>query len=249
MGCYASTQSPKATLSDHGAPVESVVFSLDGSLLASGSLDGAIRLWKALPPANGDGVVNRADLIEVAQNFGQVGENDADINGDGVVNIIDLILVAVVLGEVAGAPAVQAEASSLLTAAEVTQWLREAKQLQNEDPNYIRGILFLEQLLATLTPKKTVLLANYPKPFNPETWIPYQLAKSADVTLTIYAVDGQAVRQLALGHQAADVYQSKSRAAYWDGRNAVGEPVASGLYFYTLTAGDFTATRKMLIRK
>ena len=99
------------------------------------------------------------------------------------------------------------------------------------------------------TADETVLLANYPNPFNPETWIPYQLSKPADVTLTIYAVDGQVVRQLALGHQRAGLYQSRSRAAYWDGRNAVGESVASGLYFYTLTAGDFSATRKMLIRK
>ena len=98
-------------------------------------------------------------------------------------------------------------------------------------------------------PDKTVLLPNYPNPFNPETWIPYQLAKPSDVTLTISAVDGQVVRRLSLGHQVAGVYQSRSRAAYWDGRNGVGEPVASGVYFYTLTAGEFTATRKMLIRK
>ena len=93
------------------------------------------------------------------------------------------------------------------------------------------------------------LLVNFPNPFNPETWIPYQLSKPAEVTITIYAVDGQVVRTLALGHQPAGIYQSRSRAAYWDGRNALGEPVASGLYFYMLTAGDFTATRKMLIRK
>ena len=96
---------------------------------------------------------------------------------------------------------------------------------------------------------ESALLANYPNPFNPETWIPYQLSASADVTVSIYSVDGKLVRTLALGHQPAGVYQSKSRAAYWDGRNAFGERVASGLYFYTLTAGDFTATRKMLIRK
>ncbi|MDD9975190.1 MAG: T9SS type A sorting domain-containing protein [Candidatus Poribacteria bacterium] len=95
----------------------------------------------------------------------------------------------------------------------------------------------------------TALLANYPNPFNPETWIPYRLAAAADVTLTIYDINGQVVRQLALGHQAAGMYQTRSRAAYWDGRNAFGEPVASGVYFYTLTAGNFTATRKMLILK
>ena len=103
--------------------------------------------------------------------------------------------------------------------------------------------------LTEMRPDQTALLANYPNPFNPETWIPYQLAASADVTLTIYAMDGRAVRTLALGHQPIGMYQDRSRAAYWDGRNRIGEPVASGVYFYTLTAGDFTATRKLLILK
>ena len=97
--------------------------------------------------------------------------------------------------------------------------------------------------------QENTLLANYPNPFNPETWIPYQLSEPTEVTVSIYSVNGSLIRTLALGHQSAGVYQSKSRAAYWDGRNAFGERVASGLYFYTLTAGDFTATRKMLIRK
>ena len=96
---------------------------------------------------------------------------------------------------------------------------------------------------------ETVLLSNYPNPFNPETWIPYRLAESADVMLSIYSADGKLVRSLALGHQAAGIYENKSRAAYWDGRNTMGEHVASGLYFYTLTAGDFAATKKMLIMK
>ena len=113
----------------------------------------------------------------------------------------------------------------------------------------LRALVYLQHLLATARPDQTQLLANYLNPFNPEAWIPYQLFKSTDVTLTIYSVNGQVVRELALGHQAAGMYQSRSRAAYWDGRNALGEKVASGLYFYTLTAGDFTATRKMLIRK
>ena len=98
-------------------------------------------------------------------------------------------------------------------------------------------------------PDETTLRANYPNPFNPETWIPYQLAKSAEVTLHIYATNGTLVRTLALGHQSAGIYRNRSRAAYWDGRNELGESVASGIYFYTLTAGDFTATRKMLIVK
>ena len=107
----------------------------------------------------------------------------------------------------------------------------------------------LEQLARALTPDTTALLANYPNPFNPETWIPYQLSKAADVTVSIHAADGNLVRTLALGHQDAGMYKNRTHAAYWDGKNALGETVASGLYFYTLTAGDFTATRRMLILK
>ena len=98
-------------------------------------------------------------------------------------------------------------------------------------------------------PEETALLPNYPNPFNPETWIPYRLAESAEVTLSIYSLNGNRVRTLALGHQPAGFYESRSRAAYWDGRNAIGERVASGVYFYTLSAGNFSATRKMVIRK
>ena len=102
---------------------------------------------------------------------------------------------------------------------------------------------------SNVVPKNNALLANYPNPFNPETWIPYQLATPADVTLTIYAADGAVIRTLQLGNKPAGNYQSRSRSAYWDGKNNLGEPVASGVYFYTLTAGDFTATRKLLIQK
>ena len=113
--------------------------------------------------------------------------------------------------------------------------------------NY-NGPALTAQLPVTAS-KEDILAANFPNPFNPETWIPYQLASDADVTLTIHSLDGQLVRRLALGHQVAGTYYSRSRAAYWDGKNDLGEPVASGVYFYTLTARDFTATRKMLIRK
>ena len=107
----------------------------------------------------------------------------------------------------------------------------------------------LEQLLLTLIPNTTALLPPYPNPSNPETWIPYQLSEAADVTITIYATDGRIVRTLALGHQEAGMYHYRNQAAHWDGKNALGESVASGLYFYTLTAGDFSATRKMLLLK
>ena len=198
---------------------------------------------------NGDGIVNIQDLVLTASNLGKTGQNPADVNGDGSVNIQDLVLVAGALGTSAAAPSLHPQALEMLTATEIKQWLSAAQHLDLTDTTSQRGILFLQQLLITLTPKETVLLANYPNPFNPETWIPYHLAKDANVTLHIYAVNGQLVRTLTLGHQPAGMYQSRSRAAYWDGKNAFGEPVASGVYFYTLTVGEFSATRKMLIRK
>ena len=186
----------------------------------------------------------------VASNFGKTGQNAADVNGDGVVNIIDLTLVAAAFGNTAAAPALWSRhLEGAPTRTDLEAWLHEAKQMNLTDPAFQRGLLMLEYLLAALTPKETTLLPNYPNPFNPETWIPYQLAEPADVTISIYAADGRLVRTLRLGHQPVGLYESRSHAAYWDGRNALGEPVASGVYFYTLTAGDFTATRKLLIRK
>ena len=149
----------------------------------------------------------------------------------------------------AAAPAAHSETLEIFTAADVQQWLTQAQQVNLTDATSQRGILMLEQLLAALIPKETSLLPNYPNPFNPETWIPYQLSEPAEVILKIYAVDGTVVRTLMLGHQPVGIYQEKNRAAYWDGRNALGESVASGVYFYMLETGEFTATRKMLILK
>jgi hypothetical protein len=207
---------------------------------------------------NIDGVVNILDLSIIRDRFGQTGRNIADVNGDLLVDIVDLVLVAAAFEGGIAAPSFLPETLDTFTAAEVQQWLSQAQHLYRTDPMVQRGILFLEQLLIVLTPKETALLVNFPNPFNPETWIPYQLAKSADVTITIYAANGQMIQRLALGHQPAGMYHNRSRAAYWDGKNTFGEPMASGVYFYTLstestrdsvTAGEFTATRKMLIRK
>ena len=98
-------------------------------------------------------------------------------------------------------------------------------------------------------PSETKLLANYPNPFNPETWIPYRLAEDAFVTLTIYDTAGQIIRTLDVGHRIAAVYESRQKAIYWDGRNSLGEQVASGVYFYHFSAGEYSATRRMVILK
>ena len=98
-------------------------------------------------------------------------------------------------------------------------------------------------------PDETMLSANYPNPFNPETWIPYQLANPSEVVISIYDARGQVVRRLALGHQPAGYYTPRSRAAYWDGRNDFGERVSSGFYFYHLKTDTMSLLRKMVILK
>ena len=202
---------------------------------------------------NADGITNVLDLILVAQHLGEdASVNPAsDVNGDGTINVLDLIVVAQNLGDAidAAAPSYIAIETLELDPATVHQWIAEAEAENDGSLAFRHGIENLRRLLAVLLPEETVLLPNYPNPFNPETWIPYHLSEAADVTVRIYAADGVLVRTLALGHQVAGIYQNRARAVYWDGKNEVGESVASGVYFYTLTAGDFTATRKMLIRK
>ncbi len=112
-----------------------------------------------------------------------------------------------------------------------------------------RSLIQLPELVAYEIPAETELLVNYPNPFNPETWIPYRLAEDTVVTLTIYDLNGQIVRTIDVGLQTAAAYESQSKAIYWDGRNVTGEQVASGVYFYHLSAGDYSATRKMVILK
>ena len=114
---------------------------------------------------------------------------------------------------------------------------------------YQRAIAMLESVLASMRPDKTVLLSNYPNPFNPETWIPYHLAKSANVEITIYDTYGTVVRRLELGYQSSGYYTNRGRSAHWDGLNDFGERVASGIYFYQLQADTISPLRKMVILK
>ncbi len=197
---------------------------------------------------NRDGRVSILDLVLTAQQLGKrVPTGSAvDVNGDGIVSILDLIIVA---QGIAGSSAAPMARTDSVDAATIEAWIAQAQLADDGSLAFKQGIKNLENLLASLIPEETALLANYPNPFNPETWIPYQLAEAAEVTLTIYDMNGQLIRRLAVGHQAAGMYQSRSRAVYWDGRNQLGESVASGLYFYTLRAGEFSATRRMLILK
>ena len=194
-----------------------------------------------------DGDVDMNDLVSVVNNFGSATPGRNDVDGD---NDVDKDDIRAVFNAVLAARAAAAPAHVTRTAKTLHHYVQQAKQDAMLDANVYRGLAVLEELIEPfLMPDETALLRNYPNPFNPETWFPYQLSRAADVTIAIYSVNGMLVRTLSLGHQAAGMYRSKSRAAYWDGRNAFGEPVASGIYFYTLTAGTFSATGKMLIRK
>ncbi len=204
----------------------------------------------ATADVNRDGRVSILDLVLIARQFGQrvSADSPVDLNGDGIVSILDLVLAVREMDNTTALapPAVEVVG---LDPAMIEAWIAQARLADDGSLVFKQGIAFLENLLASLIPKETALLHNYPNPFNPETWIPYQLAEAAEVTLTIYDMNGGMVRRLAMGHQAAGMYQSRSRAAYWDGRNQFGESVASGLYFYTLIAGEFSGTRRMLILK
>ena len=224
--------------------------SVTGDNIPAGPHEIRINVEEGLPTGdvNRDGIVSILDLILVAQQLGRrvPAGSPVDINGDGVVSILDLIRVA---QGIAGSPAAPVAGAKSVDAAMIEAWIAHARLEDDGSVAFKQGIENLQNLLASLIPEETALLRNYPNPFNPETWIPYQLAESAEVTLTIYDMNGQLVQRLEVGHQAAGMYQSRSRAVYWDGRNQLGESVASGLYFYTLTTGDFTATRRMLILK
>ena len=198
---------------------------------------------------NRDGVVNIQDLAIVGARLGQRGQNSADLNGDQLVDIVDLVLVASAFSEEAAAPSLYPHSLEPLTSAKVRLWLKQAQSLSLSNAKFQKGIRFLNQLLTVLIPKETVLLPNYPNPFNPETWIPYHLSNDADVQISIHDSKGVLLRWLDLGHQAAGYYTERTKAAYWDGRNEFGEQVASGLYFYQLRAGEYTALRRMVIVK
>ena len=116
-------------------------------------------------------------------------------------------------------------------------------------PEHLANAVLSVNLDSIGQPTQNLLLQNYPNPFNPETWIPYQLAEDTSVSVSIYDTTGQLIRTLSLGFQAAGFYNSRERAAYWDGRNALGERVASGIYFYQLITPAFQQTRRLVIVK
>ena len=200
---------------------------------------------------NGDGVVDGKDKVLVLDAV-VTGTYVAkyDVNDDKKVNILDYVLVEVNIdGGAAGAPALLGMKLSAIQIDRLQEQIDLLIATNDRSPAALRTLIYLQQLLVTARPEKTQLLANYPNPFNPETWIPYELATDTDVRLTIYNTQGVVIRSLQFGHQSAGYYVGRDRAAYWDGRNALGEQVASGLYFYQLETDEMSLMRKMVILK
>ena len=199
----------------------------------------------------GDGTVDVKDsdvlIVAVA-----AGATDAkyDVTGDGKVDINDIVAVTTNRsGGAAGAPTLLGRTFSAIERDALQEQIELLIATNDRSPAAMRTLVYLQQLIVMARPEKTQLLANYPNPFNPETWMPYELATDTDVRITIYNAQGVVIRTLQLGQQSAGYYTDRERAAYWDGRNAFGEQVASGVYFYQLETDTMSALRKMVIRK
>ncbi|HIO76490.1 MAG TPA: choice-of-anchor D domain-containing protein, partial [Gammaproteobacteria bacterium] len=196
---------------------------------------------------NGDNSVNIFDLVIVASMFGRAGKGlSGDVNGDDSVNIFDLVIVASNFGKSTAAAAPTLLASKLTFTTQQKLSIQSAiVELENMPVRSEAEELVLSLLIAMLPerlPEQTQLLPNYPNPFNPETWIPFELSQDSAVTVTIYDIAGTPVRNISVGYLQAGSYISQSRAVYWDGKTDAGERVASGTYFYTLKTAGYVST-------
>ena len=242
----------------NGSGIQNVVDGLGspGEIVISNSISETLTGTPLTPPVsyaqydvNKDGRVDNTDAGLVIDALGT--SNAAyDVNGDGTVNFLDVVLVFDNRDDnVAGAPTIVGMKLSAVQIDIIQEQIELLIATNDRSPAALRTLVYMEQLLATARPEKTQLFANYPNPFNPETWIPYELATDTHVRITIYNTQGVVIRTLEFGHQSAGYYTGRDRAAYWDGRNALGERVASGLYFYQLETDEMSSMRKMVILK
>ena len=239
----------KNVVSGLGSPSELVLSNSIATPTAAATTTTTTTASNAKYDVNSDGSVDNTDAGLVADAMGTSNAR-YDVNGDGTVNFLDLLLVFD--NRDAGAAGAPTVVGMKLSAAQIDIIEEQIDLLiatNDRSPSAMRVLVYLQQLLVTARPEKTQLLANYPNPFNPETWIPYELATDTHVRITIYNTQGVVIRTLQFGHQSAGYYVGRDRAAYWDGRNALGEQVASGLYFYQLETDEMSLMRKMVILK
>ena len=244
----------------NGKKIQNVVdgLGMPGDMVLSNSIAAPAAAPTPSPTAskskydiNRDGTVDSTDagLIVLAISTGDTNDR-LDVNGDGKVNFSDYVLVTENFTEdAAAAPTLLGVKMTTVQIDRLQEQIDLLIASGDRSPATMRALIYFQQLIAMARPEKTQLLANYPNPFNPETWIPYELATDTNVRITIYNTHGVVIRTLALGHQSAGYYTGRDRAAYWDGRNALGEQVASGIYFYQFETDDLSSMRKMVILK
>ena len=209
---------------------------------------------------NQDGQVDLLDILVVVVHFGENPPTNprVDTNKDRQVNLDDLVWIIEIIeenqnGAAAPTPDVISNRISILSAADIDLlyvFYQKIEEISEDATQIERVRRFLSRLLMPVErPLQTRLYPNYPNPFNPETWIPYQLAEATEITIRIYNTEGKTVRTLLTGHQASGYYLDRSRAAYWDGRNELGEQVASGVYICELTTPTFKQTKRLVVIK
>ena len=214
---------------------------------------------------NRDYVIDIFDLVVLGENFGRKITRELrpnpDVNRDGVVDVYDFVKVGAKFGwtyDPISTGVIPAVARSRIGPTNqvsvdfLKKVLDQVKQHPLTDmPDFVKTRQLLLSLIGVteLAPVETRLLANYPNPFNPETWIPFELADDASVAIRIYGQRGNVVRHLDVGYRPAGYYVARDKAVYWDGKNNKGESLSSGTYFYQISAGIYSATRKMIVLK
>ena len=238
---------------DGSGGIRNVVTGLEypGDMVISNSIQAPTATTPTKYDVNGDGTVDNkdSDALVVAVAAG-ITDAKYDVNADGTVDINDVVAITANHNSAAGAPALIGNIK--LSAVQIDRLQEQIELLiatNDRSPAAMKTLIYLQQLIALARPEQTQLFANYPNPFNPETWIPYELATDTNVRITIYNPQGVVIRTLELGHQSSGYYTGRDRAAYWDGKNAQGEQVASGVYFYQLETDEMSSMRKMVILK
>ncbi len=198
-----------------------------------------------------DGIIGDSDILLIASQFGKkvTGKNDADVNKDGIINILDLAIVSKHYGEKAISASPPREIK--LNPDQLSLLKEISNSLVYDDPDFISIKEILDGIIRRNTPNiaKSELLQNYPNPCNPETWIPFRLSEPCEVTISIYTASGQLVKKIDLGYKEIGDYTDKKSSVYWDGLNESGEKVSSGIYFYSIKAGNFQSVKKMIVKK